>query len=209
MNLDDPYVKYAMGRELSDSELLSKVVGCDLDTSKKLLLAANNSLKALDGLSIDLLTKVPKIGHKQALKIKMIRELNLRKQAEVHVRVKIRSAIDVHRYYSYMGDLEVEEMHVILLNRANMILRSERMFIGGVASVIADMTVVARTAIQYLASGVILIHNHPSGDPDPSDADKKLTEKMKNALKLCDINLLDHVIIGQDRYYSFADNGIL
>lgn len=110
----------------------------------------------------------------------------------------------------YLGDIDVyESMFIILLNRANNTTSFAKISQGGVIGTIADIKIIAKYAVEGLACGVVLIHNHPSGNVQPSEADKVLTKKVREALKLLDIDLLDHVIISKDKHYSFADDGEL
>ena len=110
----------------------------------------------------------------------------------------------------YLGDIDVyESMFIILLNRANNTTSFAKISQGGVIGTFADIKIIAKYAVEGLACSVILIHNHPSGNVQPSESDKVLTKKVREALKLLDIDLLDHVIISKDNHFSFADNGIL
>ena len=110
----------------------------------------------------------------------------------------------------YLGDIDVyESMFIILLNRANNTTSFAKISQGGVIGTFADIKIIAKYAVEGLACSVILIHNHPSGNVQPSESDKVLTKKVREALKLLDIDLLDHVIISKDNHFSFSDNGIL
>jgi DNA repair protein RadC len=108
-----------------------------------------------------------------------------------------------------MLDLPYEEFWILHLNRANQVLAKEKIGQGGVSGTVADVRIILKSAINKLTSGLILAHNHPSGNLQPSNADKQLTEKIKNACRLLDISLLDHLIITNNSYFSFADNGLL
>ena len=118
-------------------------------------------------------------------------------------------AADYARQF-YLGDIDVyESMFIILLNRANNATSFAKISQGGVIGTVADIKLIAKYAIEGLACSIILIHNHPSGNVQPSQSDKILTKKLKEGLKLLDVDLIDHVIISKDNHFSFADNGML
>ncbi|MGB0166792.1 MAG: JAB domain-containing protein, partial [Luteibaculum sp.] len=106
-------------------------------------------------------------------------------------------------------DLSHEEFYLLLLNRSNRVTEKLRLSVGGVTGTVVDMRLLVKPALLALASGVILAHNHPSGNLRPSEADRRLTQKAKEALKLFDIQLMDHLIITKEGYTSFADEGWL
>jgi DNA repair protein RadC len=108
-----------------------------------------------------------------------------------------------------LEDLLHEEFYVLFLNRANRVIRTERLSIGGVSGTVVDHRIIFRWALEKLASGLVLAHNHPSGQLKPSAADIQLTQRIKEAGALFDIHLLDHIIVGNGNYFSFADEGIL
>ena len=109
----------------------------------------------------------------------------------------------------YLIDLNHEEFWVIYLSRANRILKKERISKGGISGTIVDSKLIMKKALLLLASSIVLVHNHPSGNRNPSEQDKNVTEKIKSACKLLEINLIDHIIIAGNSYYSFADELIL
>lgn len=118
-------------------------------------------------------------------------------------------AADYARQF-YLGDIDVyESMFMVLLNRANNATSFAKISQGGIIGTVADIKLIAKYAIEGLACSIILIHNHPSGNVQPSESDKILTNKLREGLKLLDVDLLDHVIISKDNHFSFADNGIL
>lgn len=106
-------------------------------------------------------------------------------------------------------DLEHEEFWIILLNRANEVLRTERVSVGGMSGTVADGKIIFRKALEFSAHGLILVHNHPSGQLRPSDNDRSLTKKMVEFGKYIDLPVLDHLIFTDNGYYSFADEGML
>ena len=118
-------------------------------------------------------------------------------------------AADYARQF-YLGDIDVyESMFIILLNRANNATSFAKISQGGVIGTVADIKIIAKYAIEGLACSIILIHNHPSGNVQPSKPDEVLTERLREGLKLLDVDLIDHVIISKDNHFSFADNGML
>jgi DNA repair protein RadC len=126
--------------------------------------------------------------------------------------IQIRSSRDIDAFARnlYNVDLEIyESFFIVCLNRANKTVGVSKISQGGITGTVVDIKLIAKYALDCLASGVILIHNHPSGQLFPSDADRKLTEKCKGALKLLEIDVLDHIILTEDSYFSFADDGIL
>ena len=98
---------------------------------------------------------------------------------------------------------------MLYLNKANKIIEKEKVSTGGLSGTVVDVKIILRNALQKLSSGIIFVHNHPSGNLQPSDADISITKKLKDAAKLLEITVLDHLIIGDKNYYSFADNGII
>ena len=124
--------------------------------------------------------------------------------------IQIRSSASVFEYFSaLLSDLPHEEFHVMFLNRANRVIKSERISQGGVSGTVTDVRLILKRAIELLASGMVISHNHPSGNTSPSDSDIRITQKIKEAGALLDIQLLDHIIVAGRDYYSFADNGAM
>jgi len=124
--------------------------------------------------------------------------------------IQIRSSASVFEYFSaLLSDLPHEEFHVMFLNRANRVIKSERISQGGVSGTVTDVRLILKRAIELLASGMVISHNHPSGNTSPSDSDIRITQKIKEAGALLDIQLLDHIIVTGRDYYSFADNGAM
>ena len=122
----------------------------------------------------------------------------------------IRSSADVYGLMRRkIEDCNTEEFWIVALNQRNKVISCERISMGGVASTLVDVKVVARTAIEHLASAIILVHNHPSGNMKPSAQDDSLTRKIKEGVALLDIRVTDHIIIGPTSYYSYADQGRL
>ena len=135
-------------------------------------------------------------------------EITLKKTKTEFVNVKIRSAEDAEQYIKqfYLDDIGIfESVFMLLLNRANNTIGYAKISQGGITESIIDVQLITKYAIESLAKGVILAHNHPSGNLTPSVADKKITERVKKALEIFNISLLDHLILTADSYYSFAD----
>jgi DNA repair protein RadC len=133
-----------------------------------------------------------------------------RKESDLPKKLRITSSKDVYDIMAAnLLDLPHEEFWVLLLNRANAVIKKVQISAGGVAGTVADPKIIFKTALENLASSIILVHNHPSGNMMPSQADKELTKKMKEAGKLLDIPVLDHIIFADRVFYSFADEGIL
>jgi DNA repair protein RadC len=202
---------------LSDAELIAILLGTGtttasaVDLAKKVLQGAGNNLNELARLSIKDMMKVKGIGEAKAISIAAALELGRRrKEAEPDEKPKITSSKDVYDHLKAdLLDLSHEEFWVLLLNRANRIIKKHQISQGGVTGTVADPKLIFKVAIEELASGIILAHNHPSGNLTASQADLDLTKKLKDAGKLLDIHVLDHIIIGGKNYYSFADEGLI
>jgi DNA repair protein RadC len=202
---------------LSNAELLAILIGSGsskesaVDLSKRILASTNNNLQELSKNEIDDLIKFKGIGEAKAISIIAAMELGRRyRSSEAIKRKKVQSSKDAYEaIYSYLSDIKYEEFYIVLLNRANEILSIVRISEGGVSGTVVDPKRVFKIALQKNASGIILCHNHPSGQLLPSPEDKRITDKIKDAAKFMDISLFDHLIVGNNKYYSFADEGIL
>ena len=202
---------------LSDAELVAILLGTGTATvsavelAKRLLQTVDNNLHELARLSVKDLTKVKGIGEAKAISIIAALELGRRRrdtQAEEKPRVSgSRDCFNILK--PHMQDLPHEEFWIILLNRANRVIRKYQVSQGGVAGTVADPKIIFKVAIAELASGIILAHNHPSGNLTASQADIELTKKIKDAGKLLEIQVLDHLIVAGQKYFSFADEGML
>jgi DNA repair protein RadC len=201
---------------LSDAELLAILLGSGtvslsaVDLAKQILGVANNNLHELAKLSLKDLMKFKGIGEAKAITIVSALELGRRrKESEPKKREKITLSSDVYELMRpYLWDAHREEFWVVMLNRANEVIRTEKISEGGVAGTIADPKLIFKTALDHLASAIILVHNHPSGNLKPSQADVELTKKLKQAGNFLEIAVLDHVIFTDNGYYSFVDEGI-
>jgi DNA repair protein RadC len=202
---------------LSNAELLAIIIGSGtrdesaVELSKHILTSANNNLNELGKLSIIDLQKHKGIGQAKAISIVAALELGRRRKlSETIQRDKIKSGRDVYEIFqSIIGDLSYEEFWVILLDRSNKIIHRQKISQGGIAGTVADVRIILHQALEKLASSIILCHNHPSGQTVPSEADISLTKKIKESAKIMDIAVLDHIIVTEGSYYSFADEGIL
>ncbi|MEI6347358.1 MAG: DNA repair protein RadC [Bacteroidota bacterium] len=200
---------------LSDAELIAILMGSGnskesaVDLAQRILSDNQNNLIELSRKSISDLTIYTGVGEAKAISILAALELGQRRrQAEVIERKQVKSSSDVFEYMSvYLSDLTHESFWVILLNRANNIITQKSVSEGGTTSTVVDIKMIAKYAIDNHATGVILAHNHPSGNTQPSEQDNKLTDKIKNALNIFDITLLDHIIVCSTKYYSYADEG--
>jgi DNA repair protein RadC len=179
--------------------------------AQRILSSANNNLNELGKFSLKDLTKIKGIGQAKGITIMAALELGRRrKTSEAINRKQITSSNDVIELFQpLLADLPHEEFWVLLLNRANKIIERVRISEGGFTATIVDIRKIMRTALDHQAIGIVLCHNHPSGNNNPSDDDQRITQKLKQAASTLDITLLDHVIITDQKCYSFADNNLL
>jgi len=202
---------------LSDAELLAILISSGtkdksaVDLGRELLQMANNNLNNLGKLSIGDLKKLHGIGSARAVTIAAALELGRRRKlADAENVIQIKCSKDVADIFQpLLADLQYEEFWILFLNRSNKVINRMKLSQGGVSGTVTDVRMVMKKAIEYLASGIIVCHNHPSGNLNPSESDSKITQKIKDAGNLMDIQLLDHLIISEKDYYSFADNGLL
>jgi DNA repair protein RadC len=202
---------------LSDAELLAILISSGtkhksaVDLGRELLGIVNNNLNSLGKLSINDLTKLHGIGTARAVTIAAALELGRRRKlAEVPELPQIKCSRDVADIFQpLLSDLSHEEFWILFLNRSNRVINRMKLSQGGISGTVTDVRIVMKKAIEYLASGIIVCHNHPSGNLNPSESDSKITQKIKEAGNLMDIQLLDHLIISDKDYYSFADNGLI
>lgn len=202
---------------LSDAELLAILINSGikqksaLDLARELLGIVNNNLNSLGKLAIADLEKLNGIGPARAVTIAAALELGRRRKlAEVEDVTQIKCSKDVADIFGpILSDLVHEEFWILFLNRSNKVINKMKLSQGGLSGTVTDVRIVMKKAIEYLASGIIVCHNHPSGNLNPSDSDSKITQKIKEAGMLMDIQLLDHIIIAEKDYFSFADNGLI
>lgn len=202
---------------LSDAELIAILIGSGnanesaVDLSRHILKDVNNNLITLSQLSINDLMNYNGIGGAKAVSIAAALELGRRRRfAETAQQPLIRNSQDAFEYfYMRMSDLKHEQFWIMLLNPANKVIKLEKISDGGVNSTSADPKRIFRIALENNATAVTLCHNHPSGSVVPSDRDKALTRNLVNAGKLLEIKILDHIVVGIDNYFSFADSGLI
>lgn len=202
---------------LSDAELVAILIGSGtrnetaVELAKKILVSVKNNLNELGKLTVADLRKTKGIGEAKAITIIAALELGRRRKlSDSMSRKKIMGSKDVFEYFQpILGDLPHEEFWVLLLNRSNKIIERNKISQGGISGTVIDVRMILKNAIEKLASSLILCHNHPSGNLKASEADQKITEKLKEAARLMDIQVLDHLIVTDNAYFSFADEGIL
>ena len=200
---------------LSNAELLAILlrVGKEgmsaVDVARALLDSVDNNLITLSNLTIDDLTQHDGIGEAKAITIMAALELGKRRRAaEANLPTEVKdSKATFERFLPFVDDPRQEHFLVMYLNQSNHALKVECVSNGGTSNVIADPKVIFKNALNIGATCLILGHNHPSGNPRPSEEDRLLTKKFVAAGKLLDITVIDHVIIGTERYYSFRDHG--
>ncbi len=200
---------------LTDSELLAVLIRSGtreesaVELSRRILAGVDNDLTRLSRLSVTEFAAFKGMGNVKALTVIAALELGRRRRiAEAGKSVNVASSKAVAELFSpELADLNYEEFWILLLNRSNKVISKHQVSKGGVAGTVVDPKMVFKKAVDCMASGIILCHNHPSGNLTPSDADISLTRKMTDAGRLLDIQVLDHLIIAGEKYYSFADEG--
>ncbi len=208
---------YTGAENLSNSELLAILIQngnrqkSAVDLAKEILKLGKDNLAELGKLSVKELMKIKGIGEAKAVTIAASMELGRRRQtAAPFEREIVRASQDIARLLQVkFRDYRHEVFAVLYLNRANKIKHFEVVSEGGISGTIADPRIILRKALEQDAVSLILCHNHPSGSLKPSRADEQLTFKIKEAAGFFDINILDHIIVSEDGYYSFADEGLI
>ena len=202
---------------LSDAELIAILIGSGsrnesaVELSKKILASVGNNLNELGKLSINQLQQFKGIGEAKAVSIAAALEVGRRRRGEEGRKItKISSSKNVFELLQpIMGELPHEEFWIVFLNNSNSVLQAGQLSKGGITGTLVDVRLVLKQALELGAVGLILAHNHPSGTLRPSEADKQITQKLKLASLALDIKVLDHLIITQKEYFSFADENIL
>ncbi|MDR2804048.1 MAG: DNA repair protein RadC [Dysgonamonadaceae bacterium] len=200
---------------LSDTELLAIILGSGsreesvVDLSQRILQSVNNNINQLGKLSVKQLMQFKGIGEVKAISIVATLELGKRRKAEeVRRSERILSSMDVYEYFSpLLCDLYYEEFWVLFLNRASKVIDKMKISQGGIAATIVDAKIIYRAALMHLATSIILCHNHPSGQASPSSEDDAVTVQLQRGLKFLDMDLKDHVIVCDGKFYSYADEG--
>ncbi|MCP4521816.1 MAG: DNA repair protein RadC [Cytophagales bacterium] len=202
---------------LSDAELIGILLGSGnkeqnaVGLAQSILGTVNNDLHNLAKLSVKDLEKFNGIGEAKAINIISALELGRRRKNKEKVeQPQIKCSNDAYEVLSpYLMDLQHEEFWILCLNRANKVMKVHCISSGGVSGTVADPKLIFKIALEQTASGLILAHNHPSGNLQASQADINLTQKVKEAGKVLEIPILDHLILTNDDYFSFADNGLM
>jgi DNA repair protein RadC len=202
---------------LSDAELIAILLGSGsrnetaVELAQRILSSVNNNLAELGTLTVNDLMKFKGIGEAKAISIVAALEVGRRRGGqELDKKPKVTSSKIAFQYvYPDLADLPHEEFWILLLNRANHIIHKVKISEGGVAGTVADGKIIFRHAIEKLASAIILVHNHPSGNLTPSPQDIDLTKKLSVVGKCIDLQIIDHIIIAGNSYKSFSDEGLL
>ena len=202
---------------LTDAELLGILIGTGIknmtaiDLAKLILQSVNNDLNNLALLSVKDLSKFKGIGEAKAINIVAALELGRRrKDSEKSALIYLNASKSIYEFMKpYLLDLQHEEFWVLILSQGATLLKAEKISSGGVSGTIADPRIIFKLAIENLGSSIILVHNHPSGNLQPSQADLTLTKKIQEAGKFLDVYVREHLIFSNNGYFSFADKGIL
>lgn len=202
---------------LSDAELVAILIGSGsrnesaVELSKRIIASANNNLNELGKLSINQLMQFKGIGEAKAVTIAAALEIGRRRRGEEAQKItKITSSKSVFELLQpIMGELQHEEFWIVYLNNSNKVLQTAQLSKGGITGTLVDVRLVMRQALELGSVALILAHNHPSGTLKPSSADKQITQKLKAAAEALDLKVLDHLIITEKEYFSFADEQIL
>lgn len=202
---------------LSDAELLAILIGSGnreesaVELCKKILHSSENSLHKLAKFNLKQLQEFKGIGEAKAISILAALELGKRRAAEpLEEFDKITSSKDVFRIMNpYIGDLDHEQFWILMLNNSNKVIYKFPLSKGGITATMVDTRLLFKSALAQGATALILAHNHPSGTLQPSQADKTITQKIQKAGELLDIKVLDHIIVTEKTYFSFADESIL
>lgn len=206
------------GKEaLSNAELIAILLGSGnadesaVDLSKRILQSTDDNLIGLSRLGLSELQNFKGIGEAKAISIIAAMELGRRRrESEIMKKSQITCSRDVFEIMQpVLADKNFEEFWIILTNRANKVIRRIQVSDGGVSGTVADPKRIFKYALEQLASGIVLCHNHPSGNLKPSEEDLMITRKVKHGANLLDIQVLDHLIFGDENYFSFADEGKL
>jgi DNA repair protein RadC len=202
---------------LSDAELIAILLGSGtrnlsaVELARKVLELAGNNVSELGRKTVAELIKLPGIGEAKAITLMAALELGRRRKiGDYPEKPGVTSSRDAFEIiHSDLADINHEEFWVIFLNRANKLIRKQKISQGGISGTVTDNRVILRLALEHQASSLILSHNHPSGNLTASQADIQITHKLKEAAKLLELEVIDHIIVAGNRYLSFADEGLL
>ncbi len=202
---------------LSNAELLAIMLRTGtgrmnvIDVAREILKAADGKLNGIASMPVERLCEINGVGPAKAVTLAAAFELGRRCAGEsiIDVRTAIASAKTVFRIMlPILKGIDHEECWILYLNRANYLITKEKVSVGGLDSTTLDSRTIVRKAIEKKATGIIVVHNHPSGSALPGNADIQATRQLDKALRTCDIALLDHVIIAESSYYSFSDEEV-
>ena len=204
-------------QSLSDAELIAILIGSGsakesaVELAKRILQSCDNNLHQIGKLSLENLQKFHGIGPAKAVTIVSALELGRRRKiSDVMQRKQIGGSKDAFEIFQpLLADIPHEEFWILLLNSANKVIETSKISQGGLSGTVVDIRMILSKAINKMAAAMIICHNHPSGNINPSEADIKLTNKIKKACQYFDIRFLDHIIVGDKDFYSFADNGAI
>ncbi|MBM3404423.1 MAG: JAB domain-containing protein [Bacteroidetes bacterium] len=202
---------------LSDAELIAILIGSGtaretaVDLAKRILGHVGDNLAELSKMSVNDLKRFRGIGEAKALCMVAAMEIGRRRRtAEAMERERVTCSKDAFEiFHGQLASIAYEEFWIILMNKANKVIRKVNISEGGLSGTVVDPKKIFKIALEQNATGIILCHNHPSGNIKPSEADIKLTRQLQEAGKLMEMVVLDHIIIGEDRYFSFADEGMM
>lgn len=211
---DQPSVKLAEQgpKSVTDTDLVAILLNGTpnaTDIARQLYSNAKNDLNTLSHFSIEQLTNTEGIGEKKAIALQAAFELG-RRNTTVRTLVPIKSSQNVYDLMKpLLADIQHEEFWIICLNRAHKVIMKHKISQGGLSGTVVDTRIILKKCVDSLASSLICVHNHPSGNIQPSDADIKITDNIKKAAELMEIRTLDHVIISREGYFSFGDEGLM
>ncbi|RZJ46546.1 MAG: JAB domain-containing protein [Chryseobacterium sp.] len=216
---DRPREKFLLKgkNSLSDSELLAIIMGSGsrdetaVELARKILASVDNNWHQLSLLTIKDLTKFKGVGEVKAISIATALEIGRRRASqEIPEKPQISSSNDAYQILKlHLADLRTEEFWAIFLNQSNKVIHIAQLTQGGINQSIVDIRIVFKTALDHFATGIIVSHNHPSGNLKPSAEDIQITKKITEAGNVMNVQLLDHLIITQNSYLSFADEGLI
>lgn len=202
---------------LSDAELLAIIMGSGnredsaVDLARKILDSVGNNWHNVSLLQISDLTKFKGVGEAKAISIATALEIGRRRASqEVPEKIQITDSADTYKVLQpHLGDLQTEEFWVVFLNQSNRVLGKSKLSSGGINQSVVDVRILFKNALEHVATGIIIAHNHPSGNLKPSQEDLKITKQIGEGGKILNIQLIDHLIIAQNSYLSFADENLL
>ncbi len=202
---------------LSDSELLAIILGSGnneesaVELARRILASVGNSWQQLSILSVKDLMKFKGIGEAKAIAIATALEIGRRKYSqEIPDKISISTSQEAYKVFlPHLSDLRTEEFWAVYLNHKNQIVYKSQLSKGGITGTLVDVRVLFKMALEHFATSVIVAHNHPTGNLKPSDADLKITKNIQQAGDLLNIKLIDHLIVGENSFFSFKDQNLL